>query len=126
MSRQPGFTVSAASRRLLSGCALLALTAITAQAQQTTGIPGAPNATTTIDGRYLPPPPQKFQGEINLNAAQSKPAWPARVVPPKDAPNARSRVRRLPTRCAGLPRAEARRRERADDARARGASRRDR
>ncbi len=87
MSRQPGFTVSAASRRLLSGCALLALTAITAQAQQTTGIPGAPNATTTIDGRYLPPPPQKFQGEINLNAAQSKPAWPARVVPPKDAPN---------------------------------------
>jgi hypothetical protein len=33
---------------------------------------------TTIDGRYLPPPPQKFEGEINLNAAQSKPAWPAR------------------------------------------------
>jgi arylsulfatase len=79
--------VGAARRGLLSGCALLALTAITAQAQQTTGTPGSPNATTTIDGRYLPPPPQKFQGEINLNAAQSKPAWPARVVPPKGAPN---------------------------------------
>jgi arylsulfatase A-like enzyme len=56
-------------------------------AQETTGMPGAPDATTTIDGRYLPPPPRPFQGEINLNAAQSKPAWPARVVPPKGAPN---------------------------------------
>jgi len=56
-------------------------------AQQTTGVPGSPNATTTIDGRYLPPPPQKFQGEIKLNALQSKEAWPARVVPPKGAPN---------------------------------------
>jgi arylsulfatase A-like enzyme len=58
-----------------------------ALAQQTTGTPGSPNATTTIDGRYLPPPDQPFQGEINLNAAQSRPAWPARVVPPKGAPN---------------------------------------
>jgi arylsulfatase len=49
--------------------------------------PGSPDATTTIDGRYLPSPPQRFQGQINLNALQSKPAWPARVVPPKDAPN---------------------------------------
>ena len=64
-----------------------AVTVVGAEAQQTTGAPGSPNATTTIDGRYLPPPPQKFQGEINLNAAQSKPAWPARVVPPKGAPN---------------------------------------
>jgi arylsulfatase len=56
-------------------------------AQQTSGVPGSPDATTTIDGRYLPPPPQKFQGEINLNAAQSKSAWPARVVPPQGAPN---------------------------------------
>ena len=87
MRKLPSFVVEAARRGLLSGCALLALTAITAQAQQTTGTPGSPNATTTIDGRYLPPPPQKFQGEINLNAAQSKPAWPARVVPPQGAPN---------------------------------------
>ena len=56
-------------------------------AQQTSGTPGSPTATTTIDGRYLPAPPQPFQGEIGLNAAQSKPGWPARVVPPKGAPN---------------------------------------
>ena len=57
------------------------------QNMQITGAPGSPNATTTIDGRYLPPPPHPFQGQIELNAAQSKPAWPARVVPPKGAPN---------------------------------------
>ena len=58
-----------------------------AGAQQITGTPGSPDATTTIDGRYLPPPPQPFRGQIELNAAQSKPAWPMRVVPPKGAPN---------------------------------------
>lgn len=56
-------------------------------AQQITGTPGAPDATTTIDGRYLPPPPQKFMGQIELNASESKPAWPMQVVPPKGAPN---------------------------------------
>src|SRR6478609_4026678 len=66
-------------------CLLLA--AAPAGAQQVTGTPGAPDATTTIDGRYLPPPPQPFTGQIELNAAQSAPAWPARVVPPKGAPN---------------------------------------
>ncbi len=55
--------------------------------QQTTGKPGSPDATTTVDGRYLPAPPQEFQGEIGLNADQSKAAWPARIVPPKGAPN---------------------------------------
>jgi arylsulfatase len=54
---------------------------------QTTGVPGSPNATTTIDGRYVPPPPQPFLGRIELNAMQSTPAWPARVTPPKGAPN---------------------------------------
>ena len=49
--------------------------------------PGSPCATTTIDGRYIPPPPQQFKGEIELNALQSKIYWPARVVPPKGAPN---------------------------------------
>lgn len=58
-----------------------------AVSQQVTGTPGSPNATTTIDGRYLPPPPQQFRGEIKLNALESKPAWPMQVVPPKDAPN---------------------------------------
>ena len=69
------------SALLLSAATLTVLTIAPASAQQTTGTPGSPGATTTIDGRYLPPPPQPFQGEINLNAVQSKPAWPAHVVP---------------------------------------------
>ena len=63
------------------------VTVIGADSRGTTGTPGSPDATTTIDGRYLPPPPQKFKGKIELNAAQSTPGWPARVVPPKGAPN---------------------------------------
>ena len=63
------------------------VTVVGAEARETTGAPGSPDATTTIDGRYLPPPPQSFKGKINLNAAQSTPAWPARVVPPEGAPN---------------------------------------
>jgi arylsulfatase len=54
---------------------------------QIQGTAGSPDATTTIDGRYLPPPPQPFRGQIGLNAAQSTPAWPMRIVPPKGAPN---------------------------------------
>src|SRR5262249_41750686 len=73
--------------RLLPGCALLALLRASAHPQQPPGVRGAPNATTTTDGRYTPAPPQKFQGTINLNAVQSRPAWPPRIVPPKDAPN---------------------------------------
>ncbi len=56
-------------------------------AQQGTGVPGSPSATTTITGEQLPPPPPKFGGKIERNAPQSKPYWPARVVPPKGAPN---------------------------------------
>ncbi len=56
-------------------------------AQQTTGVPGAPDATTSIDGKYLPPPPPKFGGQISLGADQSKPYWPPTVVPPQGAPN---------------------------------------
>jgi hypothetical protein len=70
-----------------SAATFLVIACVPVGAQQTTGVPGSPDATTTIDGRYLPSPPPPFQGEINLNAAQSKPAWPARVVPPKGAPN---------------------------------------
>jgi arylsulfatase A-like enzyme len=66
---------------------LVAITCPPAGAQQTTGVPGSPSATTTIDDRYLPNPPPQFGGEINTNAFQSKPYWPARVVPPKGAPN---------------------------------------
>ena len=56
-------------------------------AQQTTGTPGTPGATTTIDGRYLPAPSQPFGGIINMTAPESKPFWPATIVPPKGAPN---------------------------------------
>ncbi len=58
-----------------------------ALAQQVTGTPGSAEATTTIPGNQLPPPPQPFHGKIERNAAQSTPYWPARVVPPKGAPN---------------------------------------
>ncbi|BCH26656.1 arylsulfatase [Mesorhizobium sp. L-8-3] len=58
-----------------------------AAAQETTFPPGAPGATTTIDGRYLPNPPPPFMGDIQTNANQSKPYWPGLVVPPKGAPN---------------------------------------
>jgi arylsulfatase len=67
---------------LFVGTALISVAA----AQETT-VPGSPGATTTIDGRYLPPPPQPFGGEIDTNADQSKPYWPELVVPPKGAPN---------------------------------------
>jgi len=58
-----------------------------AMAGEITGVPGSPSATTTIDGKQLPPPPQKFEGKIGRTAAESKPYWPARVAPPKGAPN---------------------------------------
>ena len=58
-----------------------------ASTSDTTGTPGAPDATTTIDGNYLPPAPPRFGGEISLDAKESKPYWPPRVVPPKGAPN---------------------------------------
>ncbi len=70
---------------VISTAALLA--AGSASAQEITGVPGSPEATTTIDGHVLPPPDQPFKGEINLNASESKPYWPARVVPPEGAPN---------------------------------------
>ena len=64
------------------------LAAAPAMAQQITGTLGSPSATTTIDGKQLPPPPDKtFGGKIERNAIQSTPYWPPRVVPPKGAPN---------------------------------------
>jgi arylsulfatase A-like enzyme len=72
---------------LLGSFAVATMSGLPVAAQQTTGTPGSPGATTTIDGKYLPPPPPKFGGDINLQASQSKPYWPARVVPPKGAPN---------------------------------------
>jgi arylsulfatase A-like enzyme len=56
-------------------------------AQSISGVPGSPSATTTIDGKQLPPQPQKFKGKIGRSTADSKSYWPARVTPPKGAPN---------------------------------------
>jgi hypothetical protein len=74
-------------RALVLSASVLALTAGSTFAQQTTGTPGSPGATTTIDGKYLPPPPRPFGGTINLDSKDSKAYWPPTVVPPKGAPN---------------------------------------
>ena len=75
---------------ILTGLFLALVMAATplAEAQvQTTGTPGSPSATTTVDGKQLPPPDPKFGGVINPTAADSKPFWPPTIVPPKGAPN---------------------------------------
>src|SRR5512139_2612396 len=51
------------------------------------GTPGSPSATMTISGEQIPAPPQKFEGTIGRTAQESKPYWPARIAPPKNAPN---------------------------------------
>ena len=61
--------------------------ALAQNAQQASPPPGSPAATVTIPGDQLPPPPQKFGGKIERDAKNSRPFWPARVVPPKGAPN---------------------------------------
>jgi hypothetical protein len=72
---------------IFATASVLALTGLPAAAQQTTGVPGSPGATTTITGKQLPPPDPKFGGVIRDDALQSKPWWAPQVVPPKDAPN---------------------------------------
>jgi arylsulfatase len=49
--------------------------------------PGSPAATRVIDGRQLPAPDLPFGGKIGTTPSQSTPYWPARIVPPKGAPN---------------------------------------
>jgi arylsulfatase A-like enzyme len=68
---------------------LLGLAALSgpASAQVVTGQLGMPGATTTIDGKQIPPPPLAFGGEIKEKASESRPWWAPRVVPPKGAPN---------------------------------------
>ena len=51
-------------RLFISALSLTVLVFASASAQQITGTPGSPNATTTIDGRYIPPPPAPFGGQI--------------------------------------------------------------
>jgi arylsulfatase len=54
---------------------------------QTSGVPGTPDATTTIAGDQLPAPPPKFGGRIERTIVGSKPYWPAKIEPRRGAPN---------------------------------------
>ena len=88
MNRKNQSTVVTIYAILITLVFVLMLAALPAAAQQITGTPGSPSATTTIDGKQLPPmPDEKFGGNIERNVLQSKPYWPPRVVPPKGAPN---------------------------------------
>src|ERR1039458_1051043 len=58
-----------------------------AHAHVVTGTLGQADATTTINGKQIPPPPPKFGGVIKETAKDSTPWWPPRVAPPKGAPN---------------------------------------
>lgn len=80
MKRSPHYKKSAVAL-------MAALFAQLGAAQQVTGTPGSPGATTTINGTQLPGPAPKFGGVIKDDALQSQPWWPPRVVPPKGAPN---------------------------------------
>ena len=56
-------------RSTLAGVGLLAF-CVSALAQQTTGVPGSPEATTTITGKQIPPPDPKFGGVIKEKASE--------------------------------------------------------
>jgi arylsulfatase len=58
-----------------------------AYAQQTAAPPCSAAATQSVESKQLPPPDAPFGGEIKRDARESKPCWPARIVPPKGAPN---------------------------------------
>src|SRR5271154_4162368 len=73
--------------QFVSASLLLLGLASSVYGQQTTGELGSPSATTTIEGKQIPAPPPKFGGVIKPSAKDSTPWWPARVVPPKGAPN---------------------------------------
>src|SRR5271170_5030966 len=66
---------------------LLWCAALPAAAQVVTGTLGSPSATTTIDGKQLPPPSPPFGGVIKPSALDSTSWWAPTVAPPKGAPN---------------------------------------
>ena len=71
----------------LATVSLAALSVHVADAQEVTGEMGAPDASTTIDGKQLPAPDPNFGGVIKNDALNSKAWWAPRIVPPKQAPN---------------------------------------
>jgi arylsulfatase A-like enzyme len=76
-------------RRLLLGILFAAalMGSISVRAQKINGTPGSPTSTYTIQSKSVPIPPLPFEGVIKTSALDSKPYWPARLVPPKGAPN---------------------------------------
>ncbi len=74
--------------RVLIGLVFGSVVTVTAPtwAQPTSGEPGSPRATTSVDGKQLPAPDPKFGGVIQDNALQSKAWWAPRVVPPQARP----------------------------------------
>jgi hypothetical protein len=85
-SRTPGRTRGLSESKMIVSGLVLLCPALPGIAPQVPGAPGSPSGTTTIDGKQIPPPPQ-FGGVIKQSAAESKPWWPPRIVPPKGAPN---------------------------------------
>ncbi|NJD24728.1 MAG: arylsulfatase [Betaproteobacteria bacterium] len=78
-------------KKQLFGVALFCISSLglmgLASAQDVSGVLGSPGATTTINGKQLPPPDPRFGGVIKQKAAESTSWWAPRVVPPKKAPN---------------------------------------
>jgi hypothetical protein len=64
---------------VISVASAFAIFSVSALAQQVTGVPGSPSATTTVTGNQLPAPDPKFGGVIKDDALQSKPWWAPRV-----------------------------------------------
>ena len=73
------------AKLILASLTLVLINSVSGVAQQTTGTPGSPEATTTIPGNQLPTPNPKFGGVIKERASESTPWWPPRIVPLKGA-----------------------------------------
>ena len=58
------------TRSMIAGVGLLALSCVPALAQQVTGVAGSPGATTTIEGKQIPPPDPNFGGVIKEKASE--------------------------------------------------------
>ena len=81
--------MKAATLSLSLGMSVLAAMAHSprAEGQAASHALGTPGATTSINGRQLPPPDPRFGGVIQQKAADSSPWWAPRIVPPRGAPN---------------------------------------
>ena len=59
--------------RVVTSILIVTSCASLASAQIVTGVPGSPSATTTIDGKQLPPPPTKFGGAGPIRMGKKEP-----------------------------------------------------